>query len=341
MRKDVKFGLTIGAILLATLAVYVIVLSRGGAGSPVNPDVATATPSGSSDSTPSSDNLALPPADKTAGDSANPAGDAVNTLDKPAPAGSGATATPPATEPSASADTSSDWNYMLNHGQVKQLAAAAPERTVTPTIDRAFASNRVNTISIDAHPALIDAPTTEPASLSAPVIEPTVAQANASAAISAQPLPSPLPTATVGGKRTHTVVRGETLSSIAASIYGNSKYYTKIEAANPGLDARRLKIGATIIIPDLTDSDRTIASAATSDAAAPVVDPARGYTVVAGDTLEKISVKLYGSAQMVEKIYDVNRARIGPDENRLTIGWVLKLPQPPTNSNSVTASARQ
>src|SRR5271154_5939593 len=29
MRKDVKFGLTIGAILVVTLVVYVIVLSRG------------------------------------------------------------------------------------------------------------------------------------------------------------------------------------------------------------------------------------------------------------------------------------------------------------------------
>jgi hypothetical protein len=29
MRKDVKFGLTIGAILVVTLVIYVIVLSRG------------------------------------------------------------------------------------------------------------------------------------------------------------------------------------------------------------------------------------------------------------------------------------------------------------------------
>jgi nucleoid-associated protein YgaU len=54
------------------------------------------------------------------------------------------------------------------------------------------------------------------------------------------------------------------------------------------------------------------------------------YTVISGDTLESISRKLYGTAGMIDKLYLANKSLIGEDENMLKIGWVLKLPQPPT-----------
>jgi hypothetical protein len=33
---------------------------------------------------------------------------------------------------------------------------------------------------------------------------------------------------------------------------------------------------------------------------------------------------------MIGKLYDANQSLIGPDENVLKVGWILKLPQPPS-----------
>jgi nucleoid-associated protein YgaU len=346
MRKDVKFGLTVGAILLATLAVYVIVLSRGGAGTPGNPDVSSATGSGETDATAApTDNTSAAPVDKAA--TASPNSDTVsNSTATASPADSGGSTT----QPSATADAaapSADWNNLLNHGQqVKLLSVAAPEHTETPTIDKSAASAAAlpPQVSLNTHPAMIDAPpTTQPydftqnAIAAAPTLSaPTIAMPAAPTASS--------PTR-IGGSRTHVIARGETLSAISTAVYGNSRYYTRILAANPGVDPRHLKIGATLVIPEPNGEKVDASSAAPSASATAVVDPSKGYTVTQGDSLEKIATKLYGDAHMADKIYDANKGLIGPDEDRLKIGWVLKLPQPPTSNNAppagVTASAHQ
>ena len=48
---------------------------------------------------------------------------------------------------------------------------------------------------------------------------------------------------------THTIVDGDTFSSIAERVWGDSNLYYVIEKANPTVDAMRLKIGMKIIIP--------------------------------------------------------------------------------------------
>ncbi len=52
------------------------------------------------------------------------------------------------------------------------------------------------------------------------------------------------------------------------------------------------------------------------------------YTVVAGDSLSKIAQKFYGdgSEQSWRKIYDANKAVIGPDPNQLQVGMILTIP---------------
>src|SRR4051812_45296501 len=52
----------------------------------------------------------------------------------------------------------------------------------------------------------------------------------------------------VGGGN-YTVKKGDTLYSIAKSRYGSGSQYTKIIAANPGLNPQSLKAGQTISIP--------------------------------------------------------------------------------------------
>lgn len=56
--------------------------------------------------------------------------------------------------------------------------------------------------------------------------------------------------------------------------------------------------------------------------------PPGTYTVQAGDTLSKIAQKFYGdgSEQSWRKIYDANKAVIGPDPNQLQVGMILTIP---------------
>lgn len=63
---------------------------------------------------------------------------------------------------------------------------------------------------------------------------------------------------------------------------------------------------------------------------APSEEP-RNYTVVPGDTLYGISVKVFGTPRYYEKIYELNRDRIR-DPNTLQVGINLKLPDAPRPS---------
>jgi len=141
--------------------------------------------------------------------------------------------------------------------------------------------------------------------------------------------PPSTPTPAASTPRTHRVASGESPYSISQLVYGSGKYYKKILAANPGIDPRHLKIGQILVIPELSDADKP-ASAAGGASPAATVDPGAAYTVVSGDSLQSISRKLYGNTSMSDKLYEMNKSLIGPDENVLKIGWVLKLPKPPT-----------
>lgn len=323
MRKDVKFGLTIGAVLVVTLVVYVIVLSRGPS---VPPKIGIAMPSPTdnpaepADSTPTPSALTHPDvADNSSGDQQNNAGG--SDTETAAPPANDANA--PATQPTAGADSRSDWDGALNHGLPPSLSAAAPpQRMVTPMIDSAPLARNGSGVSRDPNTPMIDSlPTTQPAppaAVNAPMMD-------GSAAMSI-PVPSNLaPT----GPSTHRVAAGESPYSISQAVYGNSKYYKKILAANPGLDPHHLKIGQILVIPLLTDTQRN-PSAVSGAAEDGSLDSSSSYKVISGDTLDGISRKLYGSGAMIDQLYQMNKSLIGSNEDVLKVGWVLKLPKAPT-----------
>ncbi|HZZ44907.1 MAG TPA: LysM domain-containing protein [Tepidisphaeraceae bacterium] len=133
----------------------------------------------------------------------------------------------------------------------------------------------------------------------------------------------------MAGSKTHKVVSGETLSSIAAEVYGNRANYTKIVAANPGINPNRLKVGTILNIPDLSSSTST-------EKPELGMTSANSYTVKPGDSLQRIATKLYGSSDKWEKIYELNRASIGGDPHRLKAGAVLKLPEAPKAASTAT-----
>jgi nucleoid-associated protein YgaU len=142
--------------------------------------------------------------------------------------------------------------------------------------------------------------------------------------------PAPTNTTTVApaaGK--YKIVSGDTFSSIAAKLYGNRNLYHVIEKANPGVNPARLKIGQEINVPapqavtsiaDAIDSTPTVTG---------TIDTTKQYRVQAGDTLHRISQKLYGQTKYWSAIYDLNKAAIGPDAGRIKVGTVLNLPQIP------------
>jgi nucleoid-associated protein YgaU len=142
--------------------------------------------------------------------------------------------------------------------------------------------------------------------------------------------------------RTHVVQTGETYSSIAATVYGSSAFYPALVRANPTIDAKKLRPGMTINIPpesevkgDAPASGSIASSAGSSSVTVSSAQPAKidektEYRVESGDSLYKISSKLYGKIDRSDKIYDLNKALIGPDKAKLKPGMVLKLPEPPT-----------
>ena len=64
------------------------------------------------------------------------------------------------------------------------------------------------------------------------------------------------------------------------------------------------------------------------------VDPKLEYRIQSGDSLARISQRLYGAENKVEALYNANREAIGPDREKLKLGMVLRLPEPPTSTPS-------
>ena len=101
-------------------------------------------------------------------------------------------------------------------------------------------------------------------------------------------------------------------------------------AANPGVDARRMKIGQELKMPDIGGETPKVSSASIDHTdplpAAAAATGQKTYKVQAGDTLTKISAKLYGKGDMWKKLYAANKSKIGADPTRLRAGTVLQVP---------------
>jgi nucleoid-associated protein YgaU len=142
---------------------------------------------------------------------------------------------------------------------------------------------------------------------------------------------SPAPAAAIKqptGARTYTIKSGETLSTIAAAVYGNSRFYVAIKRANPNLDPNRLKPGMQITLPDISDVKPD--SARLARGTSPAATGGKTYKVQSGDTLYRISKSLYGTGRNAQAIYNLNKDLIGPDKSKLKLGMVLRLPTTPS-----------
>jgi len=90
---------------------------------------------------------------------------------------------------------------------------------------------------------------------SSPTIIPAKATIVEAGTVAAQPTAKAVPSPTTppaSQERIHTVVSGDTLSSIANEYYGDASKWTKIFEANRDIlpDANSLKLGQNLKIPD-------------------------------------------------------------------------------------------
>jgi nucleoid-associated protein YgaU len=117
------------------------------------------------------------------------------------------------------------------------------------------------------------------------------------------------------------VKEGDSLVSIWRDLTGQERGWEALQAANPGVDASRLKIGQTLKVPEWKSRD----AAGSKPAAAPV-SGASSYTVQSGDTLSAIATKVYGDSKLWKRLYDANKDAIGSDPGNLKVGQSLRVP---------------
>ncbi len=304
MRKDVRFGLTIGAILLAVLVVYVLVVP---ADSPepvsletLNPDGTVATPIESV----GDDSTAIEPGPLATHTPESPAGPAPIATE-PAPA-----AEPEVTRtPIVQSTDEVDWVALLYRNQAAGIERSPSERSTTAREAAAVASPSAAT-------AMAPIADGEPGRATRATVSPD----------------------TTAASDTYTVQPNDSLWTISQKVFGDGRYYNDIARANPGINPNRLQVGQQLKLPSraaLTSAETAGRSAAAADAAP--IDTARQYRVQSGDSLHRIAQRLYGSSAMADELYQLNRQLIGADPAKLKVGMVLQLPAAPT---SATAGAQ-
>ncbi len=132
----------------------------------------------------------------------------------------------------------------------------------------------------------------------------------------------------------HKVQDGDSLSSLAQTYYGDSKYAKLLADANPNLtDPNRLKVGSLVSIPPLpADADSRVAAGAGSPASGktgekPATTGKRTYTVKAGDSFYSIAKSQLGSASRWKELLALNNAKVNGDPTSLQPGQSLVLPE--------------
>jgi nucleoid-associated protein YgaU len=325
MRKDVKLAFAVGGILISVLIVYVMVVP----GSDKRPDRQPVSLDEKSQAAAPSDKTA-PPA---ATDKSDKPADAPKPADTVASASTGdkdkapdAAPTTKPTDPFASAggDKEDTWIMALNRGSVPMMTSAPPpgQPGAARTTAKSAKSARSAVASLPQMEAAAPVSTDDSAPTTRPVTNDTTPTAN--------------------GVRTHTIAKGETISSIAQAVYGSPNYWPYIVRANPGMVAEKIRPGMTINLPPESEvkgaatNNTTVAdtSGPKPDTTSPKLDTDKEYEVQSGDSLAKISMKLYGNSSKWQAIYDLNKDAIGDNPAKLKVRSVLKLPEPPTQKQS-------
>jgi nucleoid-associated protein YgaU len=136
-------------------------------------------------------------------------------------------------------------------------------------------------------------------------VEPGTSDPSASGTLAGRGMATPPPTT----DRIHTIRRGETLSDIARSVYGNAGEWRRIANANPGVNPDRLQPGTRLTIPMSHAKMATMARPAAAREVPTSTSVARSYTVRKGDSLAGIASRELGSERRWTEIQRLNRLK--------------------------------
>ena len=327
MRKDVRLGLGVGGILFGVVLIYVLFFAGGngadefagdldsGASETTRADGGTGSAAESSKPTESGTPLVntgsitgigttpTTPTAPVAGNTNN------NSITPPVATGGpttrpiGAIATGNVGAPTANTG-SWNWRDLVNHGA---RSGELLSRTETPTPGGGRSMVEPRNMQID------------------PPVGSSFVEAG----------PSTRPT----GPRIHVVKSGESFWTIAKNEYGNASYYSHLARANPKVDPSKLKAGMRITIPSKDDVVPRTLSASALMSEPQTIDETRQYRVQKGDSLSVIAKKLYGRADMADRIYQANRDLIGANPSALKLNAVLTLPETPTRTATAAGTS--
>lgn len=138
------------------------------------------------------------------------------------------------------------------------------------------------------------------------------------------PVETPQPPAPPAAGQEYTIAKGDTFGKLAKKLHVSVK---AIEAANPGVDPAKLKVGQKINMP-ATAAATTPPAAGTMAAEPAATSGEQTYTVKSGDSLSAIAKE---KGTTVKAIRATNNLKT----DRITVGQKLKIP---TKSSSATTS---
>ncbi|MBK7876359.1 MAG: LysM peptidoglycan-binding domain-containing protein [Planctomycetes bacterium] len=159
--------------------------------------------------------------------------------------------------------------------------------------------------------------------------------------------PAPVEPAPAPAAREYTVQKGDSLALIARRTLGSEQRWSEIQALNPGVTPKSLKIGMKLALPEgatvsaqpktaavesaprsapKTSASKSAPKVATKETPAPKKTDAKGaarYTIQRGDTLSAIAEKKLGNKARVKDILALNP---GLDPKKLVVGKSIALP---------------
>ena len=135
-------------------------------------------------------------------------------------------------------------------------------------------------------------------------------------------VPSTTPRTTPARTVPYTVKENDSLWTIADAWFGDAGRWDLIAKANPLIDPDRLKLGQVLRLPPKNADRRRPERRRVSP------NEPNTYTIRSGDSLWRIAKAQYGDHTKWSIIYDANRATIGRDPAKLSVGTRLHIPPP-------------
>lgn len=140
--------------------------------------------------------------------------------------------------------------------------------------------------------------------------------------------PSPGPEPVIQKRETHRIASGDTFTSIAIQYFGDQAVASEIARLNPKLDPRKLRQKTEVLLPTKDEAQAVLArqkpAAKGAAKAEPLALAGDSYVVQHGDTIEGISIRVFGTRNRVDDIKQLNP---GVTPTSMKIGSTLKLPK--------------